>query len=1337
MKLRKDIIIILIILIDLIVGLNINYILKSSFNASQKQDWIIEGPQTSDIAGTDLYAENIDVVLAGNTSLIKQSMFSNDTSIFPRFDTRDPAFYKCNILISVSNGILPKAFPKILAGDSANNHYEMSFNSFAGFLYYDNDLDAKSVEFRANRALEIIKRKFEIDLILINVSDIHFIPFIGYYPNWELFLREVTGNLPMDGYWKALDLQRLSSSNYFNTNHLSSTFFIINDLNILNDDFLESIDQVNFNLESLDLSFLESIDIETIFEQFSTILVDYSSLFGNFTDFININETVSQENIESLSEIFNTFELSNESHYVSLMIQYEGLSEGITSISDNQYKFDLWKSLNYLGEPLRPSEKVFIALSGAFMSNINIKIYSTEIIDVTPTNFDFYDFLLEQIGLILFYADIDFDIETLKAFSFNLIWEDEGGFKRSYVIPVNLEESTNFINFLHLLGLQGFPGIPTGLFNPIGDLIINYKISNSEPNIVIKKELINPNSSYGIYKDFSFNITAKNMGNETAWGIPTSIPITLDDAFTFIVGPIGSLLGYDDDLKEAIWQVVNGEYPNQYDNLEDFFNFDENPRIFYFDTTGAGLIDTYYPNMLNFTNLLPYNSNMGDIIDIINAPPPTGNTQLIASLIAIGIYPDDLINTFTNPYSIWNEDNWKLEPNKTISYTLSNFSISYLDSFTSFYSYNFTIRNNFPQLPSLISGFSINDTNPYMALELDKESWQITSEQKYVNQHELEIQFLFKNESYIDFWNNSLDRVSVVINLNDPESLMDIEIFNFSTEEFQDISDFLVSAINDTQTFSFVKNEGTLDWLFDPSSRNNHTIIIRLIGVNLNQFNISINDFNVEFSYRDVNEYKIQRSRVIYSSFSGLVEYIRFSNDISLSTYEMASIVSYSHVLNFNSKIGESNEYSLILTNIGTKPAFDVNITIPLPGIIYDTQNFTLEDNKLKYRIPILNPSEEILIKFSFYTPNSIKISETNVTYHNQDYIKNLNSSFLVNKPNEVYITAPIDYRSRFPYIKIIDIHYNSSLSDPRIGDIFNITIGIKNRSPAGLGINNLSITMNNYYGDLKRIDYKSLTIENLEQDELETMNISILKENWKGYYYPSINFIDNYESNVIQIGHSGILVLGFINLSILKTINKNQVEIGDTIEVKLTVINTGTICIGEVDLSDIFSFTQLEFNLISGSLINRLDCLKPSENKSFIYEIEALNQKNIQLKPASIEYYYLQKNLALSNQVIVKVMLPEHIKNLFILIPGLISIIILFSFIWQTYKYNSKKYETQKYDSILLKSSKFDSILRIEQTLKEKIKELGQNEIGKSHLELEELKHDKVVNQQREGKDK
>ena len=129
--------IIFIIYICLSIPLSINYD-NPTINESKsevKED--IEELKLSDIAGTDLYSENIDAYVAGNKSIIKQSLFTNDTSILSQFDTRDPAFYKCNVLISTSNGINPAIFPRILTEDGFSEQYEMSFNGFSGFLYYD------------------------------------------------------------------------------------------------------------------------------------------------------------------------------------------------------------------------------------------------------------------------------------------------------------------------------------------------------------------------------------------------------------------------------------------------------------------------------------------------------------------------------------------------------------------------------------------------------------------------------------------------------------------------------------------------------------------------------------------------------------------------------------------------------------------------------------------------------------------------------------------------------------------------------------------------------------------------------------------------------------------------------------------------------------------------------------------------------------------------------------------------------------------------------------------------------------------------------------------------
>jgi len=159
----------------------------------------------------------------------------------------------------------------------------------------------------------------------------------------------------------------------------------------------------------------------------------------------------------------------------------------------------------------------------------------------------------------------------------------------------------------------------------------------------------------------------------------------------------------------------------------------------------------------------------------------------------------------------------------------------------------------------------------------------------------------------------------------------------------------LTSSNNNTSNFTFVKNQGTFNWLFDPSAINNHTILLKIKGTSSNLFNISINDLDIELYYRDVNEYTMLGSRVIYTSSSGIVEYVRKSNTISLSTYEMTSLVAYAYLASYSSFVGDLNNYTLIYRNIGSNFAKEINISIPIPGIIFNPINFTIEENYLKY----------------------------------------------------------------------------------------------------------------------------------------------------------------------------------------------------------------------------------------------------------------------------------------------------------------------------------------------------------------------------------------------------
>jgi uncharacterized repeat protein (TIGR01451 family) len=1248
--------------------------------------------KSSDIAGSDLYAEQINAFVAGNKSIIKQSLFTNDTNIFSQLDLNDPAFYKCNTLISTSNVIKSGMFPKLLIESGLGSLYELGFNSFVGFLSYEEELSAEDAQLRAKRALEIIKRKFEIDLIEVNGTKPNCFLFVGDTPDWDLYFEEITNNLPMDGYWKALDLTRLTNEEYYNRSHLSSTFMIINSLSFIENEPEFSTEQLNFNFQTLDFSFLENLEMGELINQLNLIVENFGEI---------LNATISEDELEQFIEAMGSFSLSNESSYTRLMIQYEGLSDGIKKVGNNQYTFNLWDSLGYKGKPLAPSEKIYIALIGAFMSDIKINVLCTDIIDQTPSNFEFYDYLLEQISLLLYFAGLEFDVQTLKDYSFELFWVNEEGFKKSYVKLVNLNDPSDIVNLLQQLGFSGFPYIPTGIINPPESFIITYNSSYSEPNLLLRKEVIGNNASYGAYRNFTYNIIAENIGTTTAWGVPTPIPLELNDFFLLLTLGNQPLA---DEFQNTIWDIVRIEYPNQYSSLEDFFNFDKDPLIFSFDSLGTGIYDTFFPDILNFTNLWPFNDKMDNVIDIII----TGYPQLITALAVFGITPDELKNTFTNEYSIWNSENWKLEPGEILTYEVENVSVASLDSFQPFYTNNFTTENS-PKTPEVIIGTSIDNTLPNMALSMDNESWTIKSEEFFLNQR-IEIAFIFRNNTIIDFVDNTLERISIIINFSTKDDLesLNFEIFNFSSEEYIDLDPYLDTIQNNTWTFSVINNNESLNWLFYPLDPVNYSALFKISAEDSNVFNISIDNLDIEFSTRHINVNNDTGSRVVFGSQSSNVQFERFSNSLPLSTYDMASIMATSYCTNYSSKPGALNTYTLNLKNIGSNTAENISVELSIPGIIHDSNDFTLVNGNLTYFLPLLNPSEDKTINFSFYTPNTRLISEVFITYDNPEKIQTGNSSQLKSITNQVYLAAPVDYLTEIPFIRIIDISYLFSGNImPVVGSEFNLYYFLKNVSPSGFKIPDLNISVTDQIGDLVIMDNNNLSFKDIALNDIILFNISVKKIGWKSYIFPPINFIESSERPTIQILKSPQIILGVINLTLTKSVNKDQIEVGDEINVFIEVRNTGTIEVNDIMVNDMISYPQLYFSLTEGRLVGIINSLKPGQTFSFNYTIRAKKQSIVTLNPASITFYYLHKTEELSNTLIIKINSAQLTQITYLFLPTLASLIIVIAYLWQSNRNRKRKRQLKRTEMHILSMSSRDSILKFEPTLREKLTNL------------------------------
>ncbi len=1257
----------------------------------------------------DLYAESIGAYVAGNSSLIKHSIFTNDTNILRSFDLSDPAFYKCNIFLSASNNINSPIFPLPLTEREVEQQFKNPINSFVGFLYYDPDVSLNDAQERAERALEIIKMNLEMDLIMVNSSEPNFYPFIGYYPKWHILLGEFTENIPKDGYWKAFDLKRLESHTYRNNNHLSFSFALINSPDLFQEEINFGNDQLNFNTGAAISPFLKGNIIDDIFNQLTNILEENEDLLENLGIYLGLNETDSIENFDDLTTSFGNFSLSKNSHYSIIEIQYEGLESGIQKIAPNQYEFNLFDALGYTQSSLAPSEKVYSALIGGFLSRLDVNILCTDIIDSSPDNIAFSDYFIDQLALLFSFMDTDFNPYDLQNYSFQLSWRDQGGLKKIYTNLINENDEFDLINFLPILGFTGFPTFPSGLTNPLNNLNVKYELLNSEANIKLDNLLIGKNTSFGAYKNFDFNISAKTVGNISAYGVPISIPLDLDTVLYLIFRIEGGNPDFIDDLKDAIKSIINSEYPGEYDDLEDFFNFDEEPRIFQFDTNNDGSNDYYFPDPLNISNLYPYNEKMNEVVDILFI-----EHYSLLDNIGWEATPRETAKrveeSFTNIYSVWNDDNWELEPDKFISYTHKNYSISDSDTYTRFHAFDFIINNSLG-LPRIIFGEEAESNSPEMALYPDNENWTIISEE-YFDENRIEVQFAAQNTTFIDLINNTLDRVSLTYNFTESFTNIEFELFNYTNEEYFDLQPYLTAMTKTSRIFSVTKYNNSINHIFQSPSQGDYTIIFRIKKKDSNQFNISIDNIDIKFLTRDINPVEIQ-SNIKYTSKSGNVKYTCYSNSITLSTDNMSSIVSYSSLSSYTSNQGDIISYFLNLKNIGSDLATNITIKIPIPGIIQSFNNFSLKNNCLFYRLNSLYPGSEIHLNFSFYVPNSELFENHIIKYNNSKFLEKGNSSVLSSHPNNLYSVSPLNYKNRTPYIHIIDIFLNSSKESPSISEIFNISLNIKNIGPQGLIIDKINISSRDKYGDLIRRSNEHLIFYNISYNQIKSITYSINKTEWKGYLYPAINLLDNGDSKTYQIRQSEPLILGSIIISVKKSVNKNELERGEVIIVNVKIKNEGTIIAKNLKLDDIVGYPQDIFTLESGKLIKTIDTLKPGESTYITYILKANTQAMTILTSARLEYDFLYKNIANSNILSIKVIIPKSIQNLNILIPIAIVGGILFIYIWYLRSYKKKVLESERKEIKVLSLTSRESILTSEISLKEYLSNFKEEEGG------------------------
>ena len=106
-------------------------------------------------------------------------------------------------------------------------------------------------------------------------------------------------------------------------------------------------------------------------------------------------------------------------------------------------------------------------------------------------------------------------------------------------------------------------------------------------------------------------------------------------------------------------------------------------------------------------------------------------------------------------------------------------------------------------------------------------------------------------------------------------------------------------------------------------------------------------------------------------------------------------------------------------------------------------------------------------------------------------------------------------------------------------------------------------------------------------------------------------------------------------SLSLTKSASPHALEQGKTCTVTLTVKNTGTTEIEDIEISDTIS---PGFTLISGELHKKYDSLKPKDSRTFQYVVQSSESGSFNLEPANASYYDERGNYHISKSNIATI---------------------------------------------------------------------------------------------------
>jgi hypothetical protein len=600
------------------------------FEDSQK---IISSSSDFQTYTENIYTENIIAELSQNTSFIHHSVILNDRNMFG-IDFSEPAFANCSFYLSFTN---EHPYPFTPLPFSYETNLPSVFNfGFVGFLFYESSLPIDNILPLKNRVVQLFESRFRMNIIeppMISEIGQYYFPFYGCFSNLSTIILDSIANMPQDGYFSSNLLNLPLNASYLASHFAQESVYYVNSL--------ESLDNIaTFLLEHSDTL---RFDIHTPLNRIPLI-----SLFNEVKDDSSLNSLA--ENIPS-----DLFTLTNDdflldlqdSPLVIVQISYLGHPEGIFE-QDGVFIFDLHRALRLPTKtPITTSATCLDSFTG-FFSGISLVCYSSEIVSISPHEFEISTTKIIPLQHVLFLASNGTeDFSEYEDYQWQVFFEIQGSISTLNAFPSKVRNlEINLEDFSDMASPYSLSFIPCLFLDPLVDLSIQYHPRVDPPVFDLQKAVIPLNGTEGVFsanESVSVSLNVTNRGNVEIWGLP--LP-KLASVGMNNLSPDNTI----SDRLEILGYNIEGMFSNT------------TPRYFPVDLSGEGFFSSFFPNILNESVRVRYSPTYTQTIldNLVDLSEQTSynETQLL-----------NYATTFNSSESLFNPSNWVIQPNETLKFS--------------------------------------------------------------------------------------------------------------------------------------------------------------------------------------------------------------------------------------------------------------------------------------------------------------------------------------------------------------------------------------------------------------------------------------------------------------------------------------------------------------------------------------------------------------------------------------------------------------------------------------------------------------------------------------------